>query len=167
MHDWQMICSTHGPVVWRTVYRMLNDHAAALDCYQDVFLEAFQRNRSRPVRDWPSLLRWLSVKRGIDHIRQRKRRASAVMVSSDAVETTASAESPLDDAALNEMIERVCDELAELPSRQAQAFWLSCIEGSSYAEIAARLDASTNEVGVLIHRCRQRLRKTLADLNPT
>jgi DNA-directed RNA polymerase specialized sigma24 family protein len=36
----------------------------------------------------------------------------------------------------------------------------------SYQEIAEQLGVPANQVGVLVHRARQRLRKWLADLNP-
>lgn len=51
MHNWDKICDESGPLVWTTVYRVLNDYAQALDCYQDVFLEAFERTQNRAVRN--------------------------------------------------------------------------------------------------------------------
>ena len=72
-HDWDAIVEAHGPLVWNTVYRVLNHHADALDCYQQVFADAFESSRSRAVEDWPSLLKWLSVRRAIDRVRQRTR----------------------------------------------------------------------------------------------
>src|SRR5262249_17536101 len=43
MIDWGAILAEHGSTVWRTVYRLLDHHADALDCYQKTFLTAFQR----------------------------------------------------------------------------------------------------------------------------
>jgi RNA polymerase sigma factor (sigma-70 family) len=166
MHDWDQICKVHGPLVWRTVYRTLNDYTQALDCYQDVLLEAFERTKDRPVDDWPSLLCWLSVRRAIDRLRQRIRMDRKVVVSSVLSESLATVDAPLEAAQLNELMDRICEELAVLPERQAEAFWLRSVEQMSYSAIAEHLDVDTNQVGVLVHRTRLRLRKLLKDLNP-
>lgn len=154
-------------MVWATVFRVLNDHATALDCYQEVFLEAFQQTRGRQVNDWPSLLRWYSVRRAIDHLRRSKRAASLGIASSDTVEWFACQDLTSQAAQLNELMDRLCEELAKLPVRQATAFWLRCVEECSYAEIAERMETSANEVGVLIHRARQQLRESLSDWKPS
>ena len=166
-HDWDELCRVHGPMVWDTVFRVLNDHAASLDCYQEVFLEAFQQTRGRQIEDWPSLLRWYSVHRAIDHLRRRKRAASLGTAAGDAVERIVSQDLTSQAAQLNELMDRLCEELATLPVRQATAFWLRCVEERSYAEIAGQMETSPNEVGVLIHRARQQLRESLSDLNPS
>ena len=101
MHDWEQICETHGPLVWSTVYRVLNDHTRALDCYQDVFLEAFERTADREVRDWPSLLRWLSVRRAIDRLRQRSRTDGKRVTSPDLSNSVVVADGPVETARLN------------------------------------------------------------------
>ena len=33
MHDWPQIHERYGPLVWKTVYRILRDHTEALDCF--------------------------------------------------------------------------------------------------------------------------------------
>ena len=153
-------------MVWSTVFRVLNDHAAALDCYQDVFLETYQQTRGRRVDDWPSLLRWYSVRRAIDHLRRRKHAASLGIASGEAVERIACQDATSQVAQLNELMDRFCEELAKLPDRQATAFWLRCVEERSYAEIAAQMETNANEIGVLIHRARRQIRNALSDLEP-
>jgi RNA polymerase sigma-70 factor (ECF subfamily) len=49
-----------------------------------------------------------------------------------------------------------------LPERHAEVFTLTCVEGLSYDEAAAVLGISENNVGVLLHRARARLRELLA-----
>lgn len=73
MHDWQEIRVKHGRLVWKTACRILADENDAMDCYQDVFLEAFQRVGENPVQNWPGLLRWLATRRAIDRLRRRRR----------------------------------------------------------------------------------------------
>ena len=165
MHDWPQIHERYGPLVWKTVYRILRDHAEALDCFQEVFAEVLERSPSRRVRDWPAFLRWLAVRRALDRL--RKRRADARQVAFECDVATLPADSPGPDALAewNELLERVRDELVRLPRQQAEAFWLRCIEEMSQAEIGQHLGVSTNAVGVLVHRARQRLRQSLAELN--
>ena len=57
MTAWDDIVSRHGRVVWETAWRMLGNHADALDCYQRSFLDAVEVARRETVRDWPALLR--------------------------------------------------------------------------------------------------------------
>ena len=49
MSDWSRILAEHGPAVWRTVYRLLDQHADASDAYQETFLTAWQYAERRPV----------------------------------------------------------------------------------------------------------------------
>ena len=58
MTDWRTILAEHGPAVWRTVYRLLDHHADALDCYQDTFLAAWryaEPRRSGGGQGWARL----------------------------------------------------------------------------------------------------------------
>ncbi len=166
-HDWDELCRAHGPLVWSTVYRVLNSHADALDCYQEVFLDAIRRTADRPVEDWPSLFRWLSVRRAIDALRRRKRLTVREQPRSEPLEFAAARSSSRDAVELQELMERLTAALAKLPDRQAEAFWLRSVEQMSYAEIATQMETDTNEVGVLIHRARQSLRPAFTAFDPS
>jgi RNA polymerase sigma factor (sigma-70 family) len=166
MHDWHEIRQRYGPLVWSTVYRIVKRHDQALDCYQDVFLEAIERSRERPVQNWPALLRWLAVRRALDRLR-KERRAIAHIDSFDEGALHSGGLEPSSDAEFGELVDRVRLEMARLPDRQAEAFWLRCVEEISYAEIAKQMEMDVSAVGVLIHRARNRLRDLLTDLNPT
>ena len=89
-----------------------------------------------------------------------------LVVSSELSESAATVNDPRDSAQLNELLDRVCEELARLPDRQAEAFWLRSIEQASYAMIAEHMGVNTNQVGVLVHRARLRLRKLLKEMDP-
>ncbi len=166
-HDWDELYRAHGPMVWATVCRVLNDHADALDCCQEVFLEAFRQARDRPVDDWPSLLKWLSVRRAIDGLRRRKREHALGRPGGDAMEVVPSRELSSESVELQELMACLTTELAALPARQAEAFWLRSVEQMSYAEIAVQMQTDTNAVGVLIHRARQTLCQSLSAFAPS
>jgi RNA polymerase sigma-70 factor (ECF subfamily) len=158
MNNLEEIRSCHGRLVWSTVYRILRDHAESLDCYQDVFCELLDPARRQKVENWPAYLRWLATRRAIDRLRTRQRRQSR-LDSNDTALVQSSAPGPSETAQFNELAERVRQELTKLPQRQAEAFWLACIEEMTYEEVGRQLGIDASTVGGLIHRARRRLRE--------
>jgi hypothetical protein len=43
MMNLEEIRSRYGRLLWSTIYRVLQNHAESLDCYQDVFCELLER----------------------------------------------------------------------------------------------------------------------------
>jgi RNA polymerase sigma-70 factor (ECF subfamily) len=166
MHNWKEIRQRYGTLIFSAAFRILKRHDQALDCYQEVFLEAFEQCDRRPVRNWPALLRWKAVRRALDRLRQERRIAAHVESDKNTLLIPALGESPGDEVEFRELVDRVRYEVARLPERQGEAFWLRCIEQMSSAEVAEQLDTDANSVGVLVHRARARLRDVLADVNP-
>ena len=68
----------------------------------------------------------------------------------------------MQEAEASELVERLRAALPNLSQDQAAVFCLSCLENLSYHEIGERLGVTTNAVGVLLHRARQRLKELLA-----
>lgn len=164
MTDWPAVVAEHGPAVWRTVYRVLGHHADALDCYQDVFLDAHRAAGRVPVADWAAFLTTLASRRAIDRLRRRARlRGRVAALDHD----PAGDADPAEAAAVAELTARVRDRLAELPDRQAEVFWLSCVEGLPHDRIAAHLKTTPGAVRVLLHRARAALSRSLTDDAPT
>jgi RNA polymerase sigma-70 factor (ECF subfamily) len=161
MTDWPSILAEHGAAVWRTVYRLLDHHADALDCYQETFLAAWRFAERAPVADWPAFLISLATRRAIDRLRQRYRERARVMASDSLREPGSEAECPVRHASARELMERVRQGVAELPEKQAQVFWLSCVEGLSHQQISNRVEIPPGEVRVLLHRARTQLRAIL------
>src|SRR5262249_60633532 len=94
MTDWPLILAEHGPGVWRTVYRLLDHHADAQDCYQDVFLAAWRFAQRRQVADWASFLTSLATRRAMDRLRQRYRNRARVVPVGGAPRPGSGAETP-------------------------------------------------------------------------
>jgi RNA polymerase sigma-70 factor (ECF subfamily) len=76
-------------------------------------------------------------------------------------EPSSEAESPLGHASAKELMDRVRQGMAELPDKQAQVFWLSCVEGLSHQQVSDRMEVPPGEVRVLLHRARAHLRAVL------
>ena len=161
MIDWGTILAEHGLRVWRTVYRLLDHHHDALDCYQETFLGAFRCAHSQTIEDWSSFLVSLATRRAMDRLRQRYR-SRRYSISLDTVPEPASElGGPVQQARANELMERVREGMADLPDKQAEVFWLSCLEGLSHQQIADRMEVPPGEVRVLLHRARTRLSAVL------
>jgi DNA-directed RNA polymerase specialized sigma24 family protein len=83
VHDWQEIRRRYCAIVFSAVFRILKRQDQALDCYQEVFLEAFEQCGNRPVDNWPALLRWLAVHRALDRLRKERRGPQRVDADED------------------------------------------------------------------------------------
>lgn len=163
MVDWASILAEHGSRVWRTVYRLLDHDADALDCYQETFLAALRVAEPGAIADWPSFLVSLATRRAMDRLRQRYRSRARFVAIDTIPEPSSEAEDPLRQAQASELMDRVRRGMAELPAKQAEVFWLSCIEGLSHPEIGRRMQLPPAEIRVLLHRARAGL---AALLNP-
>jgi RNA polymerase sigma-70 factor (ECF subfamily) len=161
MIDWAAILSQHGRMVWRTVYRLLGHHDDALDCYQETFLAAVRCARSQTIADWPSFLVSLATRRAMDRLRQRYRSGRRAIPIDTVPEPSSEVDGPIQQARANELMERVREGMADLPEKQAEVFWFSCLEGLSHQQIADLLGVPPSEVRVLLHRARTRLSAVL------
>jgi RNA polymerase sigma-70 factor, ECF subfamily len=159
--DWKMIVDQYGQLVWATAYRLLGNQADAADCFQDTFGEAVKVNRREPIRQWDSFLRHLATARALDLLRVRCRERGRTEVLADPAAAVSRGAGPPEVAEASELAERLRAALPELPLDQAAVFCLSCLDKLSYREIAERQGLTTNAVGVLLHRARQRLRQLL------
>jgi RNA polymerase sigma factor (sigma-70 family) len=157
MIDWPLIVAEHGAAVWRTAYRLLDHHADALDCYQETFLAAWRYAEREPVADWAPFLISLATRRAMDRLRQRYRDRTRVLAVDSLPEPGSEAECPVGHASARELMDRVREGMAELPDKQAQVFWLSCVEGLSHQQISDRIEIPPGEVRVLLHRARKHL----------
>ena len=161
MTDWGLILAEHGPAVWRTVYRLLDHHADALDCYQETFLTAWQYAEQQPVAEWASFLTSVATRRALDRLRRRYRDRRRDSPFENRQEPSSEVESPLLHASARELMDRLREGMAELPAKQAEVFWAGCVDGLSHQQIAESMEIPAGEVRVLLHRARARLRAIL------
>ena len=174
MTDWEGIVRAHGRAVWRTAWRVLADSADADDCMQEAFVDAVELSRREPVRDWGRLLTRLATSRALDRLRRRIREAKRRNGHSGNGTSHAAHEAyeldtlpgPADEpgraAEGRELHERLRLSLAKLSPQQAETFYLRYMEEMDYGEIAEALGIDVNQVGVVLHRARSRLREILA-----
>jgi RNA polymerase sigma-70 factor, ECF subfamily len=162
MTDWPTILRDHGPLVWRTVFRLLNHHADAADCFQRTFLAAVELAGRETVRSWPAVLKRLATARALEALRARyRKRVTELPELADH-----RSGDPRDAAAHGELADHLRAALAELDPVLANVFCLICLEGLSNTEAAAQLGVTANHAGVLLHRARAALRVKLKAFDP-
>ncbi len=166
MHDWDAIRKQYGEFTYATAYRILRSYDSAVDCMQEVFIELYQNFQNTRVDNWPALLRWLAVRRALDSLRVQRRSEGRSDGRSETIELTSREPNPSQQAEFQELLDRVRLEVARLPVKQAEAFWLHCVEHGSITEVAAVLRTTEGDCRVLIHRARAKLRERLGDLAP-
>ena len=164
--DWSQIVEEHGRIMWKTVYRIVNNDADAADCFQDTFVAAFEFSRKHQIHNWPGLLKRLATARALDHLRKRMRKSSLQMSVGDLPEVVDDARQPPAVAEGNEQFEQLREALAALPKQQAEACCLRFLEDHSNGQIAEELNVTANHVGVLLNRAKASLRKRLTTFPP-
>jgi len=159
VQDWQTIVTECGPLVWRTAYRLVGNHADAADCFQETFLAALELSRREPVRNMSGLLVRLATTRSIDRLRQRGRHEHGQADGRDCDGTGST--SPADEAQAQELVGQLREAIGQLPAQEAKVFCLRYLSEMSYRQIARHLGIGTNVVGVSLYRAKARLREAL------
>ncbi len=156
--DWQSVITEHGPLVWKTAYRLLNNEADTNDCFQDVFLAAVEVSRREKIRNLPALLHRLATHKAITMLRHRMRNSDALCHLEGRIGCDAAGD-PAEASGNGELAGRIRIAIADLPELEAQAFCLRVLNDLSYRQIAGQLDVKTGYVGVLIGRAKEKLQR--------
>ncbi len=157
--DWQIIIEKHGPAVWQTSYRLLGNYADACDCFQETFVDALKVCKRQKIKNFPALLIRLATTRAIDQLRRRFRRESKNSPADYETSASKTISDPSNYIQQQELVERLRKAVVKLPVQEAQVFCLRHLNDMSYRQIAKELDIKTNNVGVLLHRAKEKLRK--------
>lgn len=164
MTDWPEIIRTHGPAVWKTVFRLLDHEADAADCYQQTFLTALEHSASGNIGNWRAMLVRMATARALDRLRARYRQKHRI---------TEFPENVLDESSdvqsrvrFRELTEQLRFALTSLEAKQAEVFCLVCIGDYSHQEAADQLGITPAYAAVLLQRARARLSKKLRAFDP-
>jgi RNA polymerase sigma-70 factor, ECF subfamily len=169
MTNWDAIVSSNGSMVWRTLWRLLDDRADVEECYQETFVAALKLSRREAIESWPAALCTIATARAIDRLRQRYRQrdrrsrgGGSEELAGRMSEATSTEARPEQRAIASELSERLREALTQLPERQAEIFYLHAVCGWSRSELGERMQMTENAVGVTVHRARQRLQELLS-----
>jgi len=151
-------------------HRFVRNRDDALDIAQEVFIKAY--DSVEKFREQSSLSTWLyriAVNRSLNFVRDRKRKNiinSLDMLFENEGPSPIQQQQDHNDRAdeqmeKNENMHALYKALDELPKKQRAALTLNKLEELSYKEIAAIMEISVSETGVLINRARKKLQKKL------
>ena len=73
MTDWQGIVNKFGPAVWRTAYKLLDNHTDAAEVFSETFVSALKLSKRQRMRHFSALLTRIATAKAIDRLRRRYR----------------------------------------------------------------------------------------------
>jgi RNA polymerase sigma-70 factor (ECF subfamily) len=151
------------PKVVAIAYRVLADRTAAEDVAQEVFLK-FHRSQSPGAERASGWLHAAAVHSALNVIRGERRRAQRETAHAldPARSTSANPERLVEEAEERREVRRA---LSRLPERTAAVLLLRH-SGLSYAEVATALRIKVGNVGTLLRRAEEALRKEVNRATP-
>lgn len=157
----------YGLLVYRLIYRMLNNSSEAEDLTQEIFLSLQEKPKYNPERgSFYTYLMMLTRSRTIDKIRSKRSQGNLLQnlgKMKDLIGKENKA-NPLEIASTQEREIQVKNALAYLSDNQRQILELSYYEGLSQSEIAERLNIPLGTVKTHSRRGLIKLRKNLQNL---
>lgn len=160
--------TAHGAEIRGHLVRMLGSDSDAEDVLQEVWLSAAASlpddGAGSNVRAW---LYRVATNAALDHLaRERRRREALAGVDGGRLRGSI----PAPDASVADpgrhLRVRIREEIARLPEKQREAVWFRWVEEMDYTTVARRLDCSVESARSNVYHGLQRLRVTLADLEP-
>ena len=161
------IYDRYGLLVYRLIYKMLNNAQEAEDLTQEIFLSLQERPRFNPQRGsfYPYLI-MLARSRTIDRLRSKRSQGNLlqnVRTMNDLLGKQKSFDL-IEIVAIEERAVKVKQALETLSLNQRQILELAYYEGLSQSEIAKRLNIPLGTVKTHSRRGLLRLRKNLQNL---
>jgi RNA polymerase sigma-70 factor (ECF subfamily) len=147
---------------------LLGSREDAEDATNEVFLKVrgglSRYDRSVPFGAWAMSI---AANHCLDRLRRRRRERRLFELEPEEAEMPAAERSPLAELLAAEQRSALVRALAALPERYRVPLALRYHAEMSYAEIAERLGTTREQVGVVLFRAKERLRRALTEEGPT
>ncbi len=164
-----MLVAQYQQKVFNTAIGMLQDHEAAEDITQEVFVSVFRSllsfNEQSTVGTW---IYRITVNKCLDHLRAKSRKEKKGFLSSlfggDTLLERPDFDHPGIKLEQRENARYLFEAIETLPENQKTVFILAHIEELPQKEIAAIMDLSLKAVESLLQRAKGNLRKKLAHI---
>ena len=157
--------------IYATIYHMTSNHEDANDLAQESFIKAFQALGS--FKGGSSFYTWLyriAVNKTINFLKQRKNRLHMSLNDMDFnaehdpdLMALISHKTPLRDAGLSELQEKLNAALLKLSDQHRLVVVLHDVQGQSHEEIAKVMECNIGTVRSRLFYARQQLQSELAD----
>ena len=162
-----VIYDRYGLLVYRLIYRMLNNSQEAEDLTQEIFISLQKKPNYNPQRSsFYTYLMMITRSRTIDRLRS-KRYHSSFLLKKDKIKDLIDRQNhvnPLEMATIDERANQVRNALNNLSFNQRRVLELSYYEGLSQSEIAERLNLPLGTVKTHSRRGLLKLKKNLQNL---
>lgn len=159
------LVEAHQVAVFGTSLRIVHDREVAAEVSNRVFYRAYEHlasfDESRPLRPW--LVR-IAANEALNELRTRRRDAAQTIGGEAAaieLEQVVGEPDPADLLPLRERSAAIRAAVDRLPEAQRVAVVLRYFADLSYADIAEVTQQTVNNVGVILLRARERLRREL------
>jgi len=154
--DFDRLYTDHYPRLMRTLYGVLGDAAAAEDCAQEAFVQAFGAwSRFVPDRPAGAWLHRIAINVAISHRRREKLRSVGEILRR--IGRPATAPDPADLVASSDLVAA----LAALPPKVSAAFILRFVHGYTNREIATATGVRERMIGLRLRQARDSLARSL------
>jgi RNA polymerase sigma factor (sigma-70 family) len=155
--DFDRLYRTAYPRVYRTLSAILADPAAAEDCAQDAFVQAFLAwDRWKPDAPAEAWIHRIAVNRAISYRRSARLRGIGEVLKRFG--RPGSGADPAEEALKPDLL----TALRNIPPKQAAAIVLRHYHGYNNREIAAALGVSERTVGTRLRQAAEMLRANLS-----
>ena len=162
-----VIYDRYGLLVYRLIYRMLNNAQEAEDLTQEIFISLQKKPNYNPQRSsFYTYLMMLTRSRTIDRLRSKRYRSS-FLLKKDKIKDLIDRQNhvtPLEMATIDERANQVRNALDNLSFNQRRVLELSYYEGLSQSEIAEHLNLPLGTVKTHSRRGLLKLKKNLQNL---
>jgi RNA polymerase sigma-70 factor (ECF subfamily) len=159
------LVEAHQAAVFGTVLRLVFDREVAAEVSNRAFFKAYEHlatfDDARPLRAW--LLR-IAANEALNELRSRRRDAAHTFGGDEAeiqLEQIHGAPDPGEIVSRRERSDAIRDAVNRLPEAQRVVVVLRYFADLAYADIAELTQHSVNNVGVILLRARERLRRDL------
>jgi len=154
--DFDRLYSDQYPRLVRTLYGVLGDAAAAEDCVQEAFVQAF-RAWARFVPDRPAgaWLHRIAINVAISHGRRERLRSVGEILRR--IGRPGSGPDPAELVTSSDLVKA----LAALPPKQSAAFILRFVHGYTNREIATATGVKERMIGLRLRQARDGLSRSL------
>jgi RNA polymerase sigma factor (sigma-70 family) len=159
------LVEAHQSAVFGIVVRLVHDREVAAEVSNRAFFKAYEHlasfDESRPLRAW--LLR-IAANEALNELRSRRRDAAHTFGGAEAelqLDQISGAPDPGEIVTRRERSDAIRDAVGRLPEPQRVVVVLRYFADLAYADIAELTQQSVNNVGVILLRARERLRREL------